>query len=228
MKLYHGTAERRLPTILSLGLQPRGRRRGNWKHSILSCPDAVYLTQAYALYYAWQATDDKDKADRLAVLEIDTDKLDPALFAPDEDWLEQVSRKQDGPGVAPIDKGMNYRTKWYRKRLTRFRAHWRDSLAGLGNCTYHGDIPASAITRIAFVDKQTNADLVMCAGMDPMISLMNYKFVGGRYRAAMKRLFGETVEEDDDFAQMFTPAQQAERKAMLDGIWAKVEVRELA
>jgi hypothetical protein len=228
MKLYHGTAERRLPTILSQGLQPRGRRRGNWQHSILSSPDAVYLTQAYALYYAWQATDTKDKADRLAVLEIDTDKLDPDLFAPDEDWLEQVSRKQNGPGVAPIDKPMRYRTKWYRQRLMNYAPHWQDSLAGLGNATYHGTIPASAITRIAFVDQKTNADLVMSAGMDPTISLMNYHFVGGRYRAAMKRLFGETVEEEDDFARIFTPDQQAERKAMLDGIWAKVEVRELA
>jgi hypothetical protein len=105
MKLYHGTAERHLPAILRDGLKPRGKRKGNWSHSIESNADAIYLTNAYALYFAHSATDPKDNGDRSVVLEIDTSKLDSFWLVPDEDWLEQVSRKQVGPEVAPISTG---------------------------------------------------------------------------------------------------------------------------
>ena len=32
--LYHGTSERHVADILKNGLKPRGKRRGNWKHTI--------------------------------------------------------------------------------------------------------------------------------------------------------------------------------------------------
>ena len=228
MKLYHGTSERHLAAILKDGIKPRGKRRGNWKHTIDSNNKAVYLTNAYAHYFAWQAVNTEDKAERLVVLEIDTDKLDPSLLAPDEDWLEQVSRRQNDPGVAPIDKSMNYRTRWYRKRLLNFGPHWTDSLEGLGNATYHDVIPVAAITRIAFVDQETNADLIMVVGLDPSITLMNYRIVGHKYRNGMKRLFGEAVEEDDSFDRLRPVEEVAMRKVVVDGIYAKIEVRELA
>jgi len=227
MKLYHGTAERHLPAILRDGLKPRGKRRGNWSHTIESNPDAVYLTAAYAIYFAMTATDAADKSDRSVVLEIDTSKLDPFYLVPDEDWLEQVSRKQNSPSTAPINKPMKYRTKWYRRRLLNYNDYWQDSLDGLGNCAYLDTIPAAAITRIAFIDRQTNADLMLMAGLDPTISLMNYRFVGQRYRNAMKKLFGEPVEEEDPFDAIRPPEQIAARDAALAEVWGRVEVRNL-
>jgi hypothetical protein len=227
MILYHGTAERHLPTILKHGLTPRGKAKGNWKHSVLSHPDAVYLTRAYGLHYAHMATDAHKDDDRLVVLEIDTAKLDPWLLAPDEDWLEQVTRKDNAKHLAPINRTMKYRTRWYRRNLMKFASHWSSSLDGIGNCTYHGTVPPGAIARIAFVAKPAFYDLVM-AGYDPMISVANYRHVGGRYRNAMKRLFGAAVEdeEEDLFARLKTPEENAAYKAHLDTLWSTgIEVR---
>lgn len=226
MRLFHGTSDRHLDAIIKDGLKPRGKSKGNWKHTILSNPKAVYLTEAYALHYALCATD-PGNGDRLAILEIDADTINEPLLAPDEDFLEQATRLQQGSHLAPIDKPMKYRTRWYRKRLAGFQSYWRDSLSGLGNCTYHGTIPPRAIKRVAMLDQKTNADLIWMAGLDPQISLMNYRIVGAKYRNSIKRLFKEQVEEDDPFASVFTDERQAERKAMLNEIWNRVEVMAL-
>jgi hypothetical protein len=77
------------------------------------------------------------------------------------------------------------------------------------------------------VDRQTNADLIFVAGLDPTISLMNYRFVGAKYRNAMKKLFGEAVEESDPFDAIRPPEQTAARDAALKEIWGRVEVRSL-
>ena len=110
-----------------------------------------------------------------------------------------------------------------------YSRHWRDSLTGLGNVTYHGVIPAKAITRIAFVEQKTNHDLVMVAGLDPTITLLNYHLIGGKYRTALKRLFGEAVEEENDiYAQFRTPEQNVEYQAAMEKIWSTgIEVRAL-
>jgi len=225
MKLFHGTAAANVPAILAHGLKPRGKGRGNWKHTVDSCPDAVYLTDAYGLYYAHMGT---KPGERMAVLEVDTTNLDMWAFAPDEDWLEQVTRKD--ATLAPIDKSMDYRTRWYRRRLMHFAQFWLDSLKGLGNCTYHGVIPAKAITRVAYVDAKTNLDLIMVAGLDPMIHVTNYRICGPKYRNGMRRLFGELVElEHDDLERIHPdPAMEAERAAFLAATWARVQVAHTA
>jgi hypothetical protein len=220
LKLYHGTAERHLPAILRDGLKPRAQRKGNWKHTVESHPGAVYLTNAYATYYAYNATDLKKKDDRLVVLEIDTSKLIPEFFAPDEDWLEQVSRKQQHENTAPIDKSMNYRTRWYRRRLLNYGLHWRDSLNGLGNCTYHYTIPAAAITRIAFIERDAYMRLVWM-GDDPMINLPNYRFCGAKYRAHTARLFGDQAEDDDPFGGLRTPEEREQYETALTEVYSK-------
>jgi hypothetical protein len=56
---------------------------------------------------------------------------------------------------------------------------------------------------------------------------MNYRFAGHKYRNAMKRLFGETVEEEDMFARLRTPEQQAEYEAAIKEIWGQIEVKEM-
>jgi hypothetical protein len=219
--LYHGTAAANLPAIAAEGLKPRGKRKGNWTHSVDSCPDAIYLTNAYALHYAHSAA--KPGAD-LAVLEIDAGLLAPWLLTPDEDWLEQTSRKSEGH--APLDRPMKYRTRWYRKRLMKYAAHHENSLAGLGNCAYHGPIPAMAITRVALVDAKTNLDLIMVAGLDPTISLINYRVCGPKYRNGVRRLFGYDDLEPDhlDRPHPAGPEHEAARAAALKEIWGKVKI----
>src|SRR5713226_8459285 len=86
MKLYHGTTERYLNSILKIGISPRRRRKSNW--NVKSNPRAVYLTNVYALHFANAA---RASGEAALILEIDTDDLNSTLLAPDEDYLEQVS-----------------------------------------------------------------------------------------------------------------------------------------
>lgn len=183
MILYHGTTDRHLPTILKNGIQPRGKQRSNWK-SAPSRNDCVYLTNAYPAYFAYSATK-VDSEEQLLILEVN---VSPLFLLPDEDWLEQVTRKQ--PGLAPADKSMGVRTAWYRRRLESFQSHAPDSLAGIGNAAHKGEIGRTQIRRYATMPFETYAQMTLC-GHDPSISVQNYHFVGDRYRAWVKWMFDE-------------------------------------
>lgn len=191
MKLYHGTSVKYLDKILKDGLEPRGKGKGNWKHTIDSHPDVIYLTNAYAIYFAHIAAGDGDD---LVVLEIDTAKLNPLNLVPDEDFLEQATRKT---GPAPIGKSVKVRTGWYRRRLRDFALHWKDSIEHLGTCGHFGPIPAKAITRYATLPDARRYEIIM-SGMDPMISLANYRIVGDRYRNWIRWLFDDPLEGGPD------------------------------
>lgn len=186
MRLYHGTAAAFLPSIREHGIRPRRKGKGNYQHSVESNPKGVYLTNAYAPYFAYNATQ-ADGAS-LAVVEVDTERLDALLLQPDEDWLEQVTRKA---GPAPLDKPMKFRTRWYRARLAQYRHHWLDSIAGLGSCNYPGTIPPEAITRAVTITEIGYMRMIFHRGMDPTIHVMNYRILGERYRDSMKWLFGD-------------------------------------
>ena len=109
--LYHGTNGAWLGSILRSGIEPRGSRpaRNNWKHvPHQSNPRCVYLTDSYAPYFAFNAARGKDPL--CAVIEVDTDRLDPNNLTFDEDCWEQLGRGRDElPGT------MSERTIWYRK-----------------------------------------------------------------------------------------------------------------
>lgn len=193
MKLYHGTSYKHLPKILSEGLKPRGKNgTNNWKHTVGSNPNTIYLTDAYALYFAHIASDDSN-AD-MVVIEIDTDKLDPFSLMPDEDYLEQASRNG---GPAPRDKSMRYRAKWYRRRLVKFQHYWGESLERLGTCGYLGEIPLEAITRYAVIPNDRRGELI-CAGMDPSVSLGNYMLMSVKYRNWVRWVFDDPLENPKD------------------------------
>jgi methionyl-tRNA synthetase len=79
MKLYHGTDGRNIRRILRDGIHPRKiTRKNNWGHSVPSNPHAVYLTTAYAGYFAMLAS----KSGLLGIVEVDSDKLDEDLLRP--------------------------------------------------------------------------------------------------------------------------------------------------
>ena len=96
MLLYHGTSEARWNDIVAKGaIIPRGKTKlGNWKHTIESNPKCVYMTDAYAGYFAINAIEvPKDDSEvRAAIIEIDTDRLDAFNLVPDEDAIEQGER----------------------------------------------------------------------------------------------------------------------------------------
>lgn len=197
MKLYHGTSEAVARLALKEGLMPRGMsgNEGQWGSTVESNPDLVYLTTAYAPYFAQHAA---ETGERWAVIEVDTDKLKEMYFLPDEDFMEQATRDANstqmcaetvGCETLPELDNMKDRTEWFRENLDFFAHCWRASITGLGNCAYDGKIPPEAITKVVLFDPKSNSMLTM--GIDPCITLMNYRICGGKYRAATSWFVGE-------------------------------------
>jgi len=63
MLLYHGTSERVAKLALKQGLWPREDTKdsGNWDHTVPASPHHVYLTRAYAPYFAAQKAGDGER-----------------------------------------------------------------------------------------------------------------------------------------------------------------------
>lgn len=188
MFLYHGTNEETGYQILDQGILPRTRtKKSNWKHTIESNPDAVYLSDAYPMYFAIAAMP-KGKS-KGCVVEVDVRRLLPSLLAADEDVLEQVGRQsKDGlPGHWDIKR----RTTYYRNHQKYFATKgfgYEKSLQYMGTCAYLGAVPLTSISRVAFFDTTKCRELAW-AMMDPTITLINYRFCQTKYRWLTKFLF---------------------------------------
>lgn len=190
MKLYHGTTLKVARRAMKSGLKPRGRRKGNWDHTVLSRPDCVYLTNAYPLYFMFAAVDTAEE-DFGAVIEIDTDLLNLAYLLPDEDAVAQTNRDSEY-GDSLLD-----RTAYFRDNLVHMflgTTVWEQSLAALGTCCYFGVIPPEAITRYVRINRKKNTHLQL--DFDPTITCMNFRLLGNRYRACSIALFGDEPGED--------------------------------
>lgn len=192
MKLYHGTSETAAKAILAAGeIKPRGRKKSNWKEHP-SKSTYVYMTTAYALYFGMTAI--KDKNDRIAVFEIDLDSLDEDNFRPDEDFIEQYSRKN----VPDPNVGLKTRTANARKITDKLAYAWEDSLEFMGTMAHCGAIPKSAISRVAIFDPKL-VPMISMSALDPAISHLNYKFCGDRYKAITRWLFTGLLRPEDFF-----------------------------
>jgi hypothetical protein len=195
MRLYHGTAGENVSAILKHGIKPRRlTKKNNWTHSVASHEHAVYLTSAYAGYYAHQAA----KTSKLGIVEIDTDRLDQELFRPDEDFLEQATRngQTSNRQLKRLKKlGMNERTEWFSSHLDEFAHAWRASVEHLGTCSYLGEIPPEAFTRASVFDYKKNA-LVASELLEPTITISNFKICGDRNCALTRWLMGEDIDPD--------------------------------
>jgi hypothetical protein len=196
MKLYHGTSERAARLALQHGLLPRDESgvESNWEDNP-SGEGYVYLTAAYASYFALSAC---EEGERCAIIEIDTDLLpcEDDYLVPDEDFLEQATRGQELPEEWGVNgASMEARTKWFRENLYRFGHVWKQSVEGLGNCAHEGAIPPEAITRVVYFDFAKNGLALMA--VDPCITLLNYRLCGNKYRALTKWFFGDEVSAAD-------------------------------
>jgi hypothetical protein len=186
--LYHGTSAMVANKALKEGLRPRtAHGQSNWKRTIESNPDAIYLTDAYPLYFALNCD-----CDTPTVLQIDVSKIDTNWLVPDEDVLEQAGR-----GYDDVKGNMKQRTRWYRKRLKNYLATdaWLKSLEAMGTCGSLAPIPAEAISRVAFIDYDKAPTLCMTAS-GPSITLANYRFCGPQYRNLTNSIFGLPIEDD--------------------------------
>jgi len=219
MKLYHGTSEKVARLSMAEGLKTKDSTgsKGNWEHSVDSAGDRVYLSVAYAGYFANCAAENGEK---WGIVEIDTDLLDEDYLLPDEDFLEQASRNE----VPPDDDDMGHffddlrdanelpdgaermkaRTTFYRDNAPLLFAHlWEHSVEHLGNCCHLGDIPPEAITRVAVFDPESNSDIYW--SVDPCITLMNYRICSPKYKAITRWLAGYEDIDAKDMTSLFAP-----------------------
>jgi hypothetical protein len=199
MLLYHGTSESAWLAIKEAGaILPRhGRKaKGNWAHTKAnSHPRCVYLTDAYAGYFALQAIEGSadEGYERLAIIEVNAALLTDNLV-PDEDVLEQTSRV---PLVRIGNKEMLRRTAMYRGQMASYRGKpegYTASLAAMGTCAHWGAIPLYAITRVALFDAREDAQWAW-DNLQPTITPLNYKFCGEDYKELTQRAFsiGECI-----------------------------------
>lgn len=195
MRLYHGTTDRHLPSILKDGLRPRGEQESNW--TAASNHEAVYLTKCYALHFA--ANSRKSKHEKLVIIEIDTDLLpDASLLLADEDAV--TFAWQDG-ALPEFDEEKQLAFKPLVEQAAYFAGHLKSyaeigctagwSLSILGNCTYHGSIPPEAITRIVSYEGKTGW---WFAFHDPQIAPANFRFCGSEYEAT-QLVLAERLDE---------------------------------
>lgn len=199
MKLYHGTSEKIAKIALQDGFKPRKilKKKSNWK--MASNDQLIYLTSAYAGYFAANASSNKE---HWAIIEIDTEKLEYDNFRPDEDFLEQYSRNLSFDETCKISfqlansKTMKQRTRYFRDNLNKFAHLWLESLDSLGNCSYKGIIPPSAITKVAIYDPYSN-EIISMAALDPLISIFNFKFCGEKYIALTSWFMDENPKPTD-------------------------------
>lgn len=176
--LYHGTSERNLESILKTGLAPRGRKKSIWKEHP-SAPDRVYLTDAYAVYFAVIAA---KKGEKGVILKVE---VDTANLVADEDALAQTK-------IADADflnsMSIKGKTAYWKKNAPKYPKLAEYSLDALGNAAHMGVIPPDQILKTVVFD--VVPELVF--GHDPTISVINYRLLGPCYRKAL----AEFVETD--------------------------------
>jgi hypothetical protein len=207
MILYHGTTKRVADLAIRDGLKPRSATKSRGHYAAASHPDAVYLTNAYAPYFSMNTKEPLSSG--FAVIVIDTAKLSIGDLMPDEDALEQATRRSPDI-VVPGD--MAQRTRHFRARQAQYAAKgldWLWSLRMLGTCCHHGTIPTGAIVKvIEWTDRRTMAELFFGC-FDAQISLANYHLCGARYRWLMQQFArmdtGHKLPEFDRFAMMNLP-----------------------
>ena len=178
MKLYHGTSGHCLATILKDGIRPRGKTGGNWKR-YPSRRDMVYLTTAYAFYFAIF----HPKGGDAVVLEIDTRRLDQSLLFPDEDFIVQREASDDLDRIAVVHKRL-------KQNLDGFQDQWSVSVSGLGTCAYRGVIQPEAIERYCVFRPEERPGMAIMVG-DPELSIRGHAFNSKKYRAVTAWFFGD-------------------------------------
>lgn len=203
MYLYHGTTASRARKALQDGIQPRALTGlSNWAEHP-SCEQAVYLTNAYPVFFANVSASEADE-DEAAFLVIDSDHLDPTLLAADEDAIEQAMRQMDDDPLRGM--AMGERVAILRDQLLELVDNgfdWEWSLNALGNCTYHDTIPPEAIVKV--VRWKRAGDMLFAC--DPTMTLMNFHIVGNYYRKMAAILAGVSHDVPESPFDMIYPEE---------------------
>ncbi len=197
MKMYHGTTAARLPSILANGLTARtADKDSNWQ----TCPSKegfVYFTKAYPLYFAQSAA----KGDQnLLIVEVETEWLSPFRLCPDEDFIAQaimMNRKSGGAtGVPELDTAQSLRELTALIDPMEYQEEFQKSVEYLGQSAYYGDIEPECITRYAVI-KSKPALPIIVEGLEPTITIENYRICGAYYEDLTAFVMGDRAEAPD-------------------------------
>jgi hypothetical protein len=184
MILYHGTSSEHLEAIRKTGLQPRRitKRRSNWKGSIESKRDFVYLTDAYPVYYAMNpALGERGKQPDILIFKLEVDE---SQLYPDEDFIAWE--------MARNDEGLSVRDLIAEIDPADFQHHWRESLERNGiACTR--SVSVEKILEHKIIPANYHR-LLYSIGGDAMPTPLNYLVMGDHYRRCIETLFEHSEE----------------------------------
>lgn len=183
MILAHGTSAKWLKDIEANGLKPRGEKKSGWKRAP-SAADRVYLSNAYAFYFAEAAAIGTND---LLIVEVDVDEKN---LYPDEDFLGFATKENEiGKNIPDLVERTLFMRDWIVEQPFKVRKDLtQKSLEFMGNAAYRGTITPDRITRMALIP---NAEVgrIILQEFDPIISPINYRFMGEQYREFQKSLF---------------------------------------
>lgn len=180
--LAHGTSASRLPSILRDGIRPRGQTPSLWD-ACPSHPYRVYLSDAYAFYFAHHAVDDADENAVIIEVEVPWSSL-----WPDEDCLGQMTDGTQGWAHDLRERTLQLLAETETWGAEQREHYARLSLQHIGNVSHQGTIPPSSIRRIAEVPRADIPRLVLNE-FDPIISTINYRYLGATHRDFQSSLF---------------------------------------
>lgn len=182
MRVYHGTGIQHLESILTNGLRPRNDNKSNWEE-FPSREDMVYLSTAYAPYFALI-----NNPENAVILEVDLDELDQDKLFPDEDGIAQALSQQEKVPLDEVHDQVKDNLEYYQHLALA-------SIDLIGNICYQGVIEPSKIKKVTTIDFSQRTELSMICG-DPMISVMNYRLCGNKYRTFTEWLMGDRPDFD--------------------------------
>lgn len=179
--LYHGTSARYEDAIRRDGLLPRNKTgNSNWDGDVISKEDLVYLTDAYPVYFALNAVDDKDD---LLVVEVSV--LESALY-PDEDFIANLLHNQHYPDI-PLRK-INPTVVPQKYKKFALKSLQRNGVVATKS------VSPDRIKRFVRLRQSKFNNQLLTIGADAMPIPLNYRVLGGQYRAAMQALFDSGLD----------------------------------
>lgn len=168
IELYHGTSKTNAEKIEVNGFNLNACQR-NWTDEYLSRPGFIYLSSAYALYYA-QAT----KETNLALIKCSISEKD---IYPDEDFMIHI-----------------FKNKFSPQEINRLDADLLKDY-GQGSLKYLGCACARP-EDVEIIGVRYFSDNGFWKVSDPCITLMNFHILGGYYKWLSDKIYeGFSIEE---------------------------------
>lgn len=158
--LFHGTSAENAKEIEKNGFV--SDKKYNWK--VASKKGFVYLSSAYAPFYAMNATKD----DKLALIKIEVDSED---CYPEDDFIMTAlgHPKYNQAQLDLID-------------LENFKKYWNESLKFMGNVAVRAD-------KIKILGIRIFDGKMLIMRCDPVISTLNFRIMGNYYNDLSNWIF---------------------------------------